>query len=146
LGRDIISAFKEGKWSKSWRVITQLVETSSMTVLISSGSDGVVDLKANGAIKTSPGATDLAKVNLELQVQFSRNMETQLVAQSGCTPMFKLSAVKKIPFGRPDFRGLTCIKPSVDQIAQLPLAAVTPKYLKDNPAMENYLSFDEVTD
>jgi hypothetical protein len=146
LGRDIISAFKDGRWSKSWHVITQLVEARSITVLISSSSNGVVDLKANGTINPTAGATDLAKVNLDLQVQFSRDMETQLVAQSGCTPMFKLSAVKKHLFGNPDFSVMKCIKPGADQLAKLPLAGITPKFLKDNPAMESYLSFGEVTD
>ena len=144
LGRDIISAFKDGRWSKSWHVITQIVEVECMTVLVSASSSGSVDLKANGTLGPTPGASDLAKISVGLQVQFSHNMETLLVTKSGSTPMFKLSVIKKRLFGTPNFGALKSATPDANLLAQLPLAGVTPSLLKKNPAIETHLSFGEV--
>ena len=142
LGRDIIALFKEGRWNSSWHVITQLVEAASMTVLISSSSNGGVDLKVTADIDAAIGAEDLAKAELGLKVQASRVMETTLLAQKGATPMFRLSRMRKPIFGKPNFK-MAAVKPSPALLPELPLEAITPGTLKAFPQLEEYLTFGE---
>lgn len=92
IGKKVIELYKKGDWNKDWVVITELVEAKSATVLISNSSNSKIEISVKGNIS---GATaSIADVNAKLQVEFSRDMNTQLVSEKGLTPLFKARGIK----------------------------------------------------
>ena len=88
LGREIRKRVEEGTWNKRWVVITELIKAESATILISSSVKGKAELKAKTAVST--GAIDIADLQLQLEVVFSKDLSTKIVAGEGLTPLFKV--------------------------------------------------------
>jgi hypothetical protein len=114
MGNEILALYKAGKWDKKWVVITELLEAESASILISNSGNGKIELKANTKMK-SPGF-DIADAGFNFSVQFARGMETQIVANEGLTPLFKLMGIKTRLFVPPAFttesiRGIDTITP-----------------------------------
>ena len=101
LGQQILTLFKEGKWDKDWAVITEIVNAKSGTVLISSSSNSKIELKANGDVEAAK--LDIADAELGLEVRYSKDLSTKIIAEEGLTPLFKASKVKGRIFGPPVF-------------------------------------------
>lgn len=101
MGSQIIQLFKEGKWNKDWAVVTELVSAESGTVLISNSSESRIELAVKG--KITAGVPSLADVEADLQIAWSKNMQTTLISQAGLTPLFRARALKSDgpvgPFG-----------------------------------------------
>jgi len=88
LGREIKKKYEEGKWSKKWVVITELVRADSATILISGATSSRVELKATANVGAA--RLDIADASLALNVAFEKNIETKFVAEKGLTPLFKV--------------------------------------------------------
>ncbi len=102
LGKEIEQRYNAGTWEKEWAVITELIKADSATVLISSSSEGKIELKANADVKTAQ--MDIADANLDLKPSFSKGLQTEIIAKQGLTPLFKVSKIKKAPFQPPKFK------------------------------------------
>ena len=102
LGDAILKLYKEGKWDKDWVVITELVKATSATILISSSKSGKIELKAKGSAKA--GSLDIADVDAGLELSYSKDLATKIIAEKGLTPPFKASKVKTRIFKSPIFK------------------------------------------
>lgn len=114
LGQEILKRYRNGKWEKEWVVVTEVVRATSATILISNSQNGQVDLKATADGNLLRGLADPA---LELGIQFSRGMETQIIAEKGLTPLYRGVGIKTHLFGKPDLagrgmRGLDMVTPT----------------------------------
>lgn len=115
LGRKILSLYKKGQWDKDWVVITELVQADSASILISSSSTGKIELKATGELKTAN--MDIADADLGLELSFSRDLSTKIIAENSLTPLFRAMQVKGRLLGPPYFaqkaiRSIDLITPS----------------------------------
>lgn len=102
LGNEIIRRYKDGNWSKSWVVITELVEATSGTVLIANKANGKIELKANANINAP--TIDIADASFQFSTQFSTGLETKIIAAQGLTPLFKVMGIKSRIFLPPIFK------------------------------------------
>ena len=50
LQKEIISAYKDGRWDKKWTVIVKLVKTPTATFLISNSSSSKIELTAESEL------------------------------------------------------------------------------------------------
>jgi hypothetical protein len=127
LGKEIIERFKQGKWNKDWVVITELVKADSATIIISSSSNGKIELKAKADISAT--GLDIADASANFQCSFSKDLSTKIIAETGLTPLFKIGRVKSRPFSKPVF--------SARNVTMMDI--MTPSVAKQNP---NLLFFD----
>ena len=102
LGEEIIERFKKGEWDKNWVVITELIKADSSTIIISSSSNGKIELRAKANI--SAGNLDIANASLNLEPKFEKDLETNIICGDKLTPLFKASKVKNRWFSDPVFR------------------------------------------
>lgn len=102
LGRQILKLYTEGKWSKSWSVITELVQAETATILISNAANGKIELKANANV--SAPAIDIADASFNLSGQYVRGLDTMIIAEEGLTPLFKIMGIKTRFFMPPTFK------------------------------------------
>lgn len=105
LGKEILKRYNNGEWDENWVVITELAQAESATIIISSGGGGKIELKATGEIK--PNNIDIADANANFKVVYGKNIHTQVIAQKGLTPLFKVQGIKKkwIVMGESMFKG-----------------------------------------
>ncbi len=114
LGDEILKRYRKGEWEKEWVVVTEVVRATSATILISNSQNGQVDLKAQVDGNLLGGIAD---PTLELGIQFSRGMETQIIAEKGLTPLYRSVGIKTHLFGKPEvigrgMRGLDMVTPT----------------------------------
>lgn len=102
LGKQILKLYKAGKWNKDWTIITELVKAESATIIISDSTDGKIELKANANIDVPN--IDIADGKFEFSTQFSRGLDTRIVAEKGITPLFKIMGIKTRLFLPPIFK------------------------------------------
>jgi hypothetical protein len=115
VGKAALDMYKQGKWEKNWAVVTELVVADSATVIISNTNNGKVELKANANVKAA--TIDIADASLQFGIQFSRGLETKVIAEKGMTPLYRVMGIKTNIFTKPDFkargiRGLHMVTPA----------------------------------
>lgn len=94
LGRDVIAKYKSGEdWDPDWVVINTVVEAKCATVLVSSSSEGKVELTAKGALP--PNGLALANADAGLHLSSIQGDVLHFVAQRGLTPLFRVSRIKR---------------------------------------------------
>jgi hypothetical protein len=128
VGKQILALYKEGKWDKDWVVVMEKVDAESGTILISSSSNGKVELKASGEVKTAN--LDIADADLGFELSYSKDLSTKIVAEKGLTPLFKASKVKTRWFLPPVFK----------TSSRTALKTFTPEMIKND---DNYLFFGD---
>ncbi|QAA80333.1 hypothetical protein EI546_00645 [Aequorivita sp. H23M31] len=133
LGQDILDLYKNGKWAKDWVVVTELVEADSASILISSSSQSKIELKAKGGITAAK--MDIADIDLGLNIAFSKDLSTQIIAESALTPLFRAKAVKGRILRSPVF-------------GQKSMEIITPASAKNNEdsILFGYAEYDEYDD
>jgi hypothetical protein len=92
LGDNILQMYRDGEWNKHWVIITELVTAESGTVIISNSSTGKIELKANANVGAAK--LDIADVKFDFSAQYSRGLETEIIASQGLTPLFKIMGIK----------------------------------------------------
>ncbi len=109
IGNQVLELYKEGKWNKHWAIITELVKADSATVLISNSANGKIELKANANVNAP--SIDIADAEFKFSGQFSRGLDTRIIAQEGINPLFKIMGIKTRIFLPPIFkvRGILAI-------------------------------------
>jgi hypothetical protein len=102
LARQILALYEQGLWDEDYVAVTEVVQAGRATVLISSSGDGAVVFKTNGDVQLGP--LSLVTADVGLRVSGSRNLGTQMVAESGVTPLFKAHGVRKRWLRPPDLK------------------------------------------
>ncbi|RXK86373.1 DNA/RNA non-specific endonuclease [Filimonas effusa] len=129
VGAQIIELFKAGKWDKNWVVITELVSAESETLLIASGKNMKVELKANANI--SAASLNIADTQFGFTLQGSSSLQTKIVASQGLTPLFRLMKLRSQLFSPLEF--------SIAGVS--PLDMLTPEDASD-PANNGKIQFN----
>ncbi|MBO0950880.1 hypothetical protein [Fibrella forsythiae] len=119
LGEQIVQLFKDSKWDKSWTVITELIVADSATILISQSADSKIELKATAQVDAAD--FDIADASLDFKAVFQRSLETNIVAKSGLTPLFRTMKIKTPIFSKPKFKTLGVDKQLDDNITSIDL-------------------------
>lgn len=70
IGHQISALARQGKWERDWFIVTKARRVSSATLLVSSSSEGTVDLKAKAA------STNLGEADVAFDVFFKRDMSS----------------------------------------------------------------------
>ena len=96
LGEKIIELYKKGKWDKDWAVVTEVVNSDSATILISSSSNGKIELKAKGEVEAAK--LDIADAEIGFELLYSKDVSTKVIAETALTPLFKVSKLKSRKF------------------------------------------------
>ncbi len=118
LDNAIKDAYKKGKWKDNWVVISDLMVADSTTVLISEGKDAAVGLKA----KSTVPHLSLANLDANFEMIYANNMNTNIICQSGLTPLFKVRGIIKKPglFGSLETGGIKGLGRKESKIPQPP--------------------------
>jgi hypothetical protein len=82
----------ERAWKDDWCVITELQTADKVTILVSSSGSSKVELSADGI---PAGQAPLASVGGALSVVSQKGEVTSVLAESGLTPLFRVSRVKR---------------------------------------------------
>ncbi|HVN73092.1 MAG TPA: hypothetical protein VMT44_00695 [Methanoregula sp.] len=114
----ILNAWKNKIWKDNWVVISDLMEASSATILISKGSKSGIGLKAQATVP----ALSLACANAQFNAVFSSNMDTQIICRQGLTPLFKARGINKSWLGGASAGEVKGIRP----MAATPTTVLSP--------------------
>jgi hypothetical protein len=79
-------------WDESWVVITELLSAQKTSILVSEGGEAKVELQASGSAKAGP--IDVGDLAAGFKVVSSSGMHTQIVGESGMTPLFRAIRVR----------------------------------------------------
>lgn len=119
LGKEILKRFEQGKWDKNWVIITELITAASATILIAERAGASIELKANAKITATK--LDIADTSFKFSASYSNQLDTEIIAQKGLTPLFKVMGIQSKLLGKPGF------KPKAN-----PIQILTPSDLTDN--------------
>jgi hypothetical protein len=93
LAHTLMDLVMGGDLPREYAVVTHVIDAASATVLISSGSDAKFVASAEADLKA--GLLDLANAKANFSRVAAKNLQTELVAADGLTPLFKLFGFKK---------------------------------------------------
>lgn len=128
---EILKRVKEGSWQKDWCLVSEVVEATSATIIISQSSNSKLDLKATGNV----GAKNLklTDASLGLSVASQKGSILKIIAANGITPLYRLRGFKKSwPFGKPGFE----VKDSEEALDEI---AFDPAELEDFDLQEKFI-------
>jgi len=102
VGQAIMGLFAQREnspiWEKDYYVITELVTAASGTILVSNSSNGKLGLTVKGNFLKD---LDIADATLGLSITYTQDMEVKSIAESGLTPLFRLSGIRSRGILRP---------------------------------------------
>jgi hypothetical protein len=104
LAKAVLALYKKNDWDRDLMVITEVIRAASVTVLISGGMKGQIELKANGGLDA--GAARLSNLGGNLEARHESNVATKIIATRGLTPLYRASGIKRRWFRGPTFTGL----------------------------------------
>ncbi|MEE9131150.1 MAG: hypothetical protein V3T84_14110 [Phycisphaerales bacterium] len=78
-------------WNKKYRVITELVEADTTTIIIANSRSSKLELSATGDISAN---IDIANASLKLAVTTQHEMSYTDIAKSGISPLFLTTGLK----------------------------------------------------
>jgi hypothetical protein len=93
INQKLLELIQQGEVAREYALVTHVVDAAAVTVMISSSSDA--KFVASADVDLRAGLLDLANANVSFSRVSSKNMETELVADKGATPLFKLAGFKK---------------------------------------------------
>jgi len=93
LRRQLLDAVTRGDFPPEYAVVTHVVVAGSATVLISSAANA--KFCASAEVDLKAGLLDLANAGLNLTRVAADKLQTEIVADEGLTPLFKLVGFKK---------------------------------------------------
>jgi hypothetical protein len=82
-----------GEFPVNFAVVTDVVVADSGSIIISSSRDAEMSVTAKADF--SAGLLDLASASLGLERKSSRDLQTEILAQTSLTPLFKLVGLKR---------------------------------------------------
>jgi hypothetical protein len=89
----LLSAIRSGDFPREYAVVTQLVTAGVATVLISNGNEAGFSVTAKADF--TAGLLDLASAQAGLTRVSSHRIQTEVLAERGITPLFKLVGFKR---------------------------------------------------
>ena len=93
IGEKLLELIQRGDVAREYALVTHVVDATAATVLISSSSEAKFIVSADMDLKA--GLLDLANGRMNFSRVSSKNMETELIADQGATPLFRLAGFKK---------------------------------------------------
>jgi hypothetical protein len=93
IGQKLLELIQRGDIDREYALVTHVVDAAAATVLISGSSEAKFITSAD--MDFEAGLLDLANASAHLSRVSSKNMETELIADRGGTPLFKLAGYKK---------------------------------------------------
>lgn len=87
----------ESRW-KNFAVIVELIEAESITIIMSAGSENVVDLKAKTEVALAN--INLANADLGLSIVSEKVSTESMVAKGGVTPLYRAMGLRHPLFGK----------------------------------------------
>jgi hypothetical protein len=143
LEKDVVGAYKAGRWKSEWAIIVRLVQTPVATIMISSSSASKIEFSAEGDVAL--GATaDLGSASLEFDVRMQKGDVIKFIQAKNLTPLFQLARVRSKPWYNPFASPTFAVKAyRADRIS---MAAITPEHARENPDAAESLYLDLVTD
>lgn len=91
----------------------------SATILISNESNSKIELKANANVDAAK--FDIADASFEFGAVVSKGMETQIEAQKGLTPLFKVMGTRTPFLGKTSFKTLEVEKDTTSDLKSIDL-------------------------
>jgi len=137
--KEVLEAFKEGKWEKRWAIIVRIVKTPVASILISTSSQSKIELSVESDI--TKGTIDLGNANIEFIAKTQKGGIFKSIGATNITPFFQLARIKRRWwFGEPYVR----LRRS--RLNWQPLDIVTPQIVRDNSDVADSLYLDIVLD
>jgi hypothetical protein len=89
----LLDQYYKGQWKKENKLITDVINADSTTVIISSASNAAISLEAeNSDIKV----IDITQASMGLKASSERNIGLSILTKGGLTPLIKLSGMFSI--------------------------------------------------
>jgi len=92
LSKDIMDHFHNKKWNIRHRVITELVEADTATIIIANSRSSKLELSANGDISDQ---IDIANAEFGFSITTTNKMCYTDIANKGLIPLFRVSGIRK---------------------------------------------------
>ena len=99
----LIDLYRQGNWDSSYKIITDIVNASSTTLIFSGGNNASISLEAD---TPNIDTIDLAKANIGLKIKNEKNIGLKIISIGGLTPLIRLAGIIKWPFLEPRVRQL----------------------------------------
>jgi hypothetical protein len=93
LAEEVVSLIRAGDWDRDWCIITHLVHAKATTALVAKSSEAAMEFKLSAGI--TAGGLDLLSADAGLKEFSKRNMELNVVAEAGMTPLFRAKKVRR---------------------------------------------------
>ncbi|MEQ1571686.1 MAG: hypothetical protein ABMA64_39015 [Myxococcota bacterium] len=97
----VVQAYRDGRWTKDWRIVTQRVVADGATIVYSDSDTVEVEATANAEI------TDIANPSLGFVVVAKKGGSVSVVGAPGLTPFVSLVRLRNPVFGAPELRAFT---------------------------------------
>lgn len=93
LAQSLLDLYQALEWPEEYVVVTEVVNADRATVLVSSGSDALIEFAVDSGVAL--GQYALVDASAHVNIARSTNIGTQIVAQGGLTPLFKAKGIRK---------------------------------------------------
>ncbi len=131
LNKNILELYKNGQWDKNWVIVTEVINCTGCTILISTNASAQIDINAKADIGLDN--LDIANAELGLKPAFNRGLSTNIIANSSITPLFRASKIKKRLFGAPVVKTRDLRSFETENLERMPIDAITPKIVSHQP-------------
>jgi hypothetical protein len=101
IGRQVVAAYEQGSWEKSWILVEALYAADCATIVVSQDSSAGLTLAAK--MDTPVPELSLANPKAHLGVVASRGQLVQVVGERNLHPLFTCFRVRSSLFGTPSF-------------------------------------------
>ena len=132
MSQEILKRYNEGKWEKQWVVINELKRAESATIVISNSANSKIEISAKAALGKEE--LNIADATLDLSIVASQGINTEIIAKTEVTPLFRLKGIKKPFFG----------KETVQNKGVENESAETESVEEEVSANEDFIEFDEI--
>lgn len=89
----VLKLYGTNAWKGKYVIITEVIEARSATILISNSSNAKLELKANAKVQADK--IDIADAALELTPVRKSGLSTEIIAEGGITPLYKIMGIKR---------------------------------------------------
>lgn len=99
----ILENYKKSVWNLGWVIVTEIIRSSSATVIINTGGSNTLEYELNG--EANFNGLNLADASLDLRLISETGTSIKLIAVNNMTPLFKIKGISDPLFGKTKFRG-----------------------------------------
>ena len=91
---ETLRRFKANEWNRKNLIVTEVIKSTSSTIITSLGSGGVIEL--NGKADVGMEKLDIADASLGWHASRERRIGEKVIAQSEISPLYKIAAVQRV--------------------------------------------------